>query len=117
MATKTEVEKLMAAGDHIGALVALVREAGGTMTLHGAPIDGPGRRRAALASSATRVAGAATTKELVAFQRWVIKRHDKHTTWAQFFGGGGGAAGGAGGEPRKLGNHRRVTLPLFGDVV
>lgn len=45
------------------------------------------------------------TPELVAFQRWVIKRHDKHTTWEQFYGK-------AGGEPRKLGN-RRVTLPLF----
>ena len=42
------------------------------------------------------------------------KRHDKHTTWAEFYGGGGGAAGGAGGEPRKLGN-RRVSLPLFPD--
>lgn len=46
------------------------------------------------------------TNELVAFQRWVIKRHDKHTTWEQFYGG-------AGGEPRKLGM-RRVSLPLFG---
>ena len=45
------------------------------------------------------------TKELVAFQRWVIKRHDLHTTWEQFFGA-------AGGEPRKLGV-RRVSLPLF----
>lgn len=47
------------------------------------------------------------TPELVAFQRWVIKRHDKHTTWEQFYGR-------AGGEPRKLGP-RRVSLPLFPD--
>jgi hypothetical protein len=46
------------------------------------------------------------TKELVDFQRWVIKRHDQHTTWEQFHGK-------AGGEPRKLGM-RRVSLPLFG---
>lgn len=49
------------------------------------------------------------TPELVAFQRWVIQRHDKHTTWEQFYGK-------AGGEPRKLGN-RRVSLPLFPDEV
>jgi hypothetical protein len=47
------------------------------------------------------------THELVAFQRWVIKRHDLHTTWEDFYGQ-------AGGEPRKLGN-RRVSLPLFSD--
>lgn len=49
------------------------------------------------------------TKELVDFQRWVIKRHDLHTTWDQFHGL-------AGGEPRKLGP-RRVSLPLFRDEV
>lgn len=48
------------------------------------------------------------TPELVAFQRWVIQRHDLHTTWEQFWGK-------AAGEPRKLGK-RRVTLPLFPDV-
>lgn len=48
------------------------------------------------------------SKELVTFQRWVIKRHDKHTTWEQFWGK-------AGGEPRKLGD-RRVSLPLFPEV-
>ena len=47
------------------------------------------------------------TPELVAFQRWVIKRHDLHTTWEQFYGR-------AGGEPRKLGP-RRVSLSLFPD--
>lgn len=45
------------------------------------------------------------THELVAFQRWVIKRHDLHTTWEDFYGK-------AGGEPRKLGA-RRISLPLF----
>lgn len=45
------------------------------------------------------------TPELVAFQRWVIKRHDKHTTWEQFWGK-------AGGQPYRLGP-RRVSLPLF----
>lgn len=47
------------------------------------------------------------TPELVAFQRWVIQRHDLHTTWEQFYGT-------AGGQPRKLGP-RRVSLPLFPD--
>ena len=47
------------------------------------------------------------TDELVAFQRWVIKRHDLHTTWEEFWTK-------AGGEPRKLGP-RRVSLPLFPD--
>lgn len=45
------------------------------------------------------------TNELVAFQRWVVHRHDLHTTWERFYGE-------AGGEPRKLGM-RRVSLPLF----
>jgi hypothetical protein len=47
------------------------------------------------------------TPELVAFQRWVIQRHDLHKTWKEFWGGGGG-------EPRKLGP-RRVSLPLFAE--
>lgn len=47
------------------------------------------------------------TPELVAFQRWVIHRHDKHKAWSEFWGK-------AGGEPRKLGT-RRVSLPLFRD--
>lgn len=48
------------------------------------------------------------TTELVNFQRWVVKRHDLHTTWEQFHGV-------AGGEPRRLGP-RRVSLPLFGSL-
>lgn len=51
------------------------------------------------------------TPELVAFQRWVIQRHDKHVPWERWWGPGAGS-GGAGGEPRKLGP-RRVSLPLF----
>lgn len=47
------------------------------------------------------------TKELVTFQRWVVQRHDKHTTWEEFWTK-------AGGEPRKLGP-RRLSLPLFPD--
>lgn len=56
------------------------------------------------------------TPELVAFQRWVIQRHDLHVPWERWWGpsggAGGGGPGGAGGEPRKLGP-RRVSLPLF----
>lgn len=44
--------------------------------------------------------------ELVAFQRWVIQRHDLHTSWEAWWGR-------AKGDPRKLGD-RRVSLPLFG---
>jgi hypothetical protein len=46
-------------------------------------------------------------RELVAFQRWVIQRHDLHVPWAEWWGK-------ALGEPRKLGA-RRVSLPLFPD--
>lgn len=47
------------------------------------------------------------TPELVAFQRWVVRRHDMHTSWADFWDR-------AHGDPRKLGD-RRVSLPLFPD--
>lgn len=44
--------------------------------------------------------------ELVAFQRWVIQRHDFNTPWEVWWGK-------AKGNPRRLGS-RRVSLPLFG---
>lgn len=44
------------------------------------------------------------TPELVAFQRWVVRRHDVQTSWEEFWGR-------AKGEPRRLGA-RRVSLPL-----
>lgn len=45
------------------------------------------------------------TPELVAFQRWVVQRHDLHVSWDDFWGR-------AHGEPRKLGRPRG-PLPLF----
>jgi hypothetical protein len=49
------------------------------------------------------------TAELVAFQRWVIQRHDLHTSWEAWWRR-------AKGDPRKLGD-RRVSLPLFRESV
>lgn len=48
------------------------------------------------------------THELVAFQRFVVRRIDLKTTWEEFYVR-------CGGEPRNLGK-RRVTLPLFSET-
>jgi hypothetical protein len=46
-------------------------------------------------------------RELVAFQRWVVQRHDQHIPWERWTA--------ARGSPRLLGA-RRVSLPLFPPV-
>ncbi len=51
-----DVERLMDAGDNIGALCLLVKEAGGTMRLHGVPVSADELRAAATKSAAERIA-------------------------------------------------------------